>query len=848
MLKIDAYAYSELMCITKNTPYYLVEQFVDKADVPFKAPAAWAALCNKYEQQSSARKMELKRQYTLATMGTADDPDDFMRELDHVRAQLRINGHDISDKDFLQDCVLKLPDKVYSELITKIEMELDSMTLSTYQDHVRAFYRRKVLQVGSNTSSSGTALLAADGRLTRINSSKQSSGSSNSTSSGSSNSSSSSRRNASTAGDFSGKCFFCNNAGHRKQDCRKYKAWLEQHGGERKGGRDNRRHDRRPGQGGGQQATIPGLVALSAIMEDESASGSNGWIVDNGATVHMTGTASGMANVRTSNKQIEGINGLTPVTHIGDLRVTLTSQQGISLHTTLHDVHVVPALGSKSLFSTDKAGQAGATFYDNYAQKTSYMAFAGYKVPFNRSSNGLRLLPLQRATDDDKTQQHGLTASTAAKASTLDINVFHARMGHINGADLHRLAKAADISLTGELGDCVGCALGKHRRHSIPKQTARSIVTPMEQLHTDFSGPVSVLTNSGRFSMFQVIIDAATRAGKVYLTKSKHSYVAAEGLQRFQQEIVGPMNATVKVIRSDGGGEFEGKEFKAACQQLGIKQEFTSAHTPQQNGIAEAFIRTIVQKGSSMLQHSKLDLSYWGFAIDTANYLYNRTPHSALNGITPWEACTGNRPNLQHISTFGSLCFVHVESNQRSKWAQRSRPGVLVGYSSNRADGCYSVYIPSTGRVVQSMHVDIHEQTLYADFVKGGNSAAGGPHLRLPPLSVLLGAEDAAGPGDAADNGDAADGDGDDSSQTSGDQDGMDGVEEPQAHDADAAAQGGAGGQQEAAADGGNVTTAEAVRRCSQHRCAHHTLSWRHIFRAAWQQNRSCHCTAAAAS
>ena len=68
---------------------------------------------------------------------------------------------------------------------------------------------------------------------------------------------------------------------------------------------------------------------------------------------------------------------------------------------------------------------------------------------------------------------------------------------------------------------------------------------------------------------------------------------------------------------------------------------------------------------------------------------------------------------------------------------------MLVGYSNNRADGCYSVYIPSTGKVVQSMHVDIHKNTLYADHIKSDDTA-GQPHLRLPALSVLLGADDTA--------------------------------------------------------------------------------------------------------
>ena len=142
--KRDAIAFAELVCITSGAPNYTVTQFYEKDDVVFKAAAAMQALGEKYEQVSTARKMELKRQYTNARMGTSADPDDFMRDQDFLRQQLKANGHAISDTEFLQDCVLKLPERVYSELITKIEMDLDGMTLASYQAAVRAFYRRKV--------------------------------------------------------------------------------------------------------------------------------------------------------------------------------------------------------------------------------------------------------------------------------------------------------------------------------------------------------------------------------------------------------------------------------------------------------------------------------------------------------------------------------------------------------------------------------------------------------------------------------------------------------------------------------------------------------------------------------
>ena len=43
----------------------------------------------------------------------------------------------------------------------------------------------------------------------------------------------------------------------------------------------------------------------------------------------------------------------------------------------------------------------------------------------------------------------------------------------------------------------------------------------------------------------------------------------------------------VVVVRSDGGDEFRGGTFGELCRSRGIKQELTTAGSPQFNGVAE---------------------------------------------------------------------------------------------------------------------------------------------------------------------------------------------------------------------------------------------------------------------
>ncbi|CAI7815391.1 unnamed protein product [Closterium sp. NIES-53] len=71
----------------------------------------------------------------------------------------------------------------------------------------------------------------------------------------------------------------------------------------------------------------------------------------------------------------------------------------------------------------------------------------------------------------------------------------------------------------------------------------------------------------------------------------------------------------VKAIRSDRGGEFLRAEFRSWLKRHGIKQQLTTAYTPQSNGVAERANRTIIEGGRTILVDSGLPLRFWPLAI-----------------------------------------------------------------------------------------------------------------------------------------------------------------------------------------------------------------------------------------
>nr|GEY64960.1 putative ribonuclease H-like domain-containing protein [Tanacetum cinerariifolium] len=76
----------------------------------------------------------------------------------------------------------------------------------------------------------------------------------------------------------------------------------------------------------------------------------------------------------------------------------------------------------------------------------------------------------------------------------------------------------------------------------------------------------------------------------------------------------------VKIIRCDNGGEFRNKELNDFCSQKGIKNEFSNARTPQQNGVAERRNRSLIEAARTMV---------------LVNKIHNKTPYELFNDRTP---------------------------------------------------------------------------------------------------------------------------------------------------------------------------------------------------------------------
>lgn len=77
------------------------------------------------------------------------------------------------------------------------------------------------------------------------------------------------------------------------------------------------------------------------------------------------------------------------------------------------------------------------------------------------------------------------------------------------------------------------------------------------------------------------------------------------------------------------------------------------SHTPQQNGLSERRNWHILEIRRALLHYAQLPSKFWSFSLQTAIYLINRMPSSALGRRRPFEVSFQSPPNYMKIRIFG---------------------------------------------------------------------------------------------------------------------------------------------------------------------------------------------------
>ncbi|CAI7737213.1 unnamed protein product [Closterium sp. NIES-53] len=162
---------------------------------------------------------------------------------------------------------------------------------------------------------------------------------------------------------------------------------------------------------------------------------------------------------------------------------------------------------------------------------------------------------------------------------------------------------------TGGGGDGSDGGLLVHGEGALPSVTPSTVgqsSDPVELVHVDLVGPMKVKGDGGALYSMTMVDDYTRLTWSFPLAKKSDAarVIIEEWLPMMERE----SGKQVKAIRSDRGGEFLGAEFRSWLKRHGIKQQLTTAYTPQSNGVAERANRTIIEDGRTILVESGLPL------------------------------------------------------------------------------------------------------------------------------------------------------------------------------------------------------------------------------------------------
>lgn len=345
----------------------------------------------------------------------------------------------------------------------------------------------------------------------------------------------------------------------------------------------------------------------------------------------------------------------------------------------IHGTPVLTGTKKNGLFKLD-VKQIGANFVSNDsmvpAKKKDSATYSdsAHSDQVGANATTLQVNPINEHKSVKRKQQHG---------NIYDQNIWHRRLGHLNHFCMAQLkAKNSDINYAkGNFEICESCVMGKMARKPFPKsnfvfQRSKAI---LDLIHTDLCSFEHESISGAKY--FLSFIDDYSRKGFVYFLKKKSDVFPM--FQKFHKFVETQQNKKIKEIMSDNGGEYCSKDFESYLSQHGIRHTKTVPYTPQQNGIAERYNRTIVEKARAMMNDANLGPKLWGEAVNTAVYLTNRSPTKSKNNQIPQELWTGRRVTLKHLRIFG--CTAYTRIHKRQKLDDKAKKCIFLGYNKN----CY---------------------------------------------------------------------------------------------------------------------------------------------------------------
>ena len=246
--------------------------------------------------------------------------------------------------------------------------------------------------------------------------------------------------------------------------------------------------------------------------------------------------------------------------------------------------------------------------------------------------------------------------------------------------------------------------VGKQHREAIPKRSLWRASQRLQLIHADICGPITPVSNSKKRYFISFIDDFSRKVWIYFLAEKSKAFTIFKNYKNMVEKEAGTF---IWYLRTDRGGEFTSLEFNKFCNHHGISRQLTTTYTPQQNGVAERKNRTIINMVKSMLSEKQVLKKFCPKAVNWTTHVLNRSPTLVVKEMTPVEAWSDVKPNVNYFQVFGCIGHVHVPYNLRKKLNDKSFQCVLLGMSEESK--AYRLYNPISENIVTSRDVVFDE-------------------------------------------------------------------------------------------------------------------------------------------
>lgn len=148
--------------------------------------------------------------------------------------------------------------------------------------------------------------------------------------------------------------------------------------------------------------------------------------------------------------------------------------------------------------------------------------------------------------------------------------------------------------------------------HSITKSTET-----LELVHTDLCELRQPSLGNGQYIL--TLIDNFSKFVTVYILKAKSE--TKDCIKKYIELTENQLGKSMKTLRSDNGREYTDKILQDFLAERGIVSQTSCPYTPAQNGVAERYNRTILDKARCMVLNAKAPKKFWAEAVHTAVHI-----------------------------------------------------------------------------------------------------------------------------------------------------------------------------------------------------------------------------------